>query len=576
VGPTPSADTETRASEVALDRTTWKRFVSAVRDLARSEVGGRAGLLLATLLLLMLAINALNVVNSYVGRDFMTAIERRSRAEFVSQALLYAGVFALSTLVAVLFRFVEERLGLLWRGWLTAQMVEHYLAGDAYLTLKERGEVTNPDQRIADDTRSFTTSTLSFALMFLNGTLTILAFSGVLWSISPLLFVVAVGYAGLGSALTVAFGRPLVRLNYDQSDREASFRADLVHVRENAESIALLRREGRLEARLARRLDALVANAKRIIAVNRNLSFFTTGYNYGIQLIPALIIGPLFIRGQVEFGVITQSAMAFSQLLGAFSLVVTQFQSISSYAAVLARLTSLVTRVDNAALPAASAPGSLEVEGRLAYEDLTLRSRRDGSVLVERLRVEVSRGARVLVTGPEDAQLALFRATAGLWDTGHGRIVRPPADRIMFLPERPYLPPGTLREVLLRTKHEQEVADPAIVAVLGVLGLEPLFARVGGLDAERDWGAALSLSEQQLVAVARVVLAAPSFAVFQSPGTTLGADALERVVVRLSGASAGCLVFGAHSGASDCWDAVLELRPGGAWAWQPAPKQGVA
>ena len=170
-----------------------------------------------------------------------------------------------------------------------------------------------------------------------------------LWSISPLLFVVAVGYAGLGSAFTLVFGRPLVRLNYDQSDREASFRADLVHVRENAESIALLRRQGRLGARLARRLDALLANARRIIAVNRNLSFFTTGYNYGIQLIPALIIGPLFIRGQVEFGVITQSAMAFSQLLGAFSLVVTQIQSLSSYAAVLARL-----RTRGGAAPGAS------------------------------------------------------------------------------------------------------------------------------------------------------------------------------------------------------------------------------
>jgi putative ATP-binding cassette transporter len=568
--------TRPRDPGVALDRTTWKRFVDVVRDLAHSDVGGRAGALFATLLLLMLGINALNVVNSYVGRDFITAIERRSRTDFVSQALLYAGVFALSTVVAVMFRFVEERLGLLWRRWLTAQMVEHYLAGDAYLRLKERGEVANADQRIADDTRSFTTSTLSFALMLLNGTFTILAFSGVLWSISPLLFVVAIGYAGLGSAFTLTFGRPLIRLNYDQSDREASLRADLVRVHENAESIALLRREGRLGALLARRLDELVANARRIIAVNRNLSFFTIGYNYGIQLIPALVIGPQFIRGQVEFGVITQSAMAFSHLLGAFSLVVTQIQSLSSYAAVLARLNTLATGVEDASEPAASKPASLEVEGRLAYEDVTLCSKRDGSVLVERLRVEVSRGTGVLVTGPPDAQLALFRATAGLWDLGTGRIVRPPTDRIMFLPERPYLPPGTLREVLLRTKHEREVADAAIVVVLGELGLESMLARVGGLDTECDWDDVLSLPEQQLVEVARVVLASPSFAVFHSPGTTLGAEALERVVVRLRAASVGCLVFAAPSGASEVWNAVLELRSGGAWAWQPAPKQGVA
>ena len=168
--------------------------------------------------------------------------------------------------------------------------------------------------------------------MSLNALFTIVAFSGVLWSISRLLFVVAVGYAALGSLCTVVLGGPLVRLNYDQSDREASFRAELVHVGQNAESVALLQLERRLGARLRKRLDALVANAKRIVAVNRNLGFFTTGYNYGIQIVPLVVVGPLFMRGRVDFGVVTQSVMAFSQLLGAFSLIVTQFQSISSYA----------------------------------------------------------------------------------------------------------------------------------------------------------------------------------------------------------------------------------------------------
>ena len=172
-------------------------------------------------------------------------------------------------------------------------------------------------------------------LVFLNGTFTILAFSGVMWSISPLLFAVAVGYAALGSGLTLVFGRPLLWLNYDQSDREASFRAELVHLRENAESVAVLRREGRIaRAAAAPGRRAGRTNLKRIIAVNRNLGFFTTGYNYLIQVIPILIVAPLFIRGQAEFGVISQSSMAFSHLIGAFSLIVTQFQQISSYAVV--------------------------------------------------------------------------------------------------------------------------------------------------------------------------------------------------------------------------------------------------
>jgi putative ATP-binding cassette transporter len=562
---TPVSDAEARAAEVSLDRRTWARFVGAVRDVATSEVGQRFRLLFAGLLVLMLALNGLNVVNSYVGRDFMTAIERRSSSEFVAKAFLYVGVFAASTVVAVFFRFIEERLGLLWREWLTRGSVDRYLEAGVYYHLKERGELGNPDQRLTDDIRSFTASTLSFVLMWLNGTFTILAFSGVMWSISPLLFLVAVAYAALGSALTILFGRSLVRLNYDQSDREASFRAGLVHVRENAESIALLQREGRLSGRLQLGLEALIANAKRIIGVNRNLSFFTTGYGYGIQIIPALIVGPLFIRGKVEFGVIMQSAMAFSHLIGAFSLVVTQFQSLSSYAAVLARLSAMVGAIEEARVPSGS-PIAYAEEAGLAYDELTLRSRRDGAILVDRLRVAVPRGSRVLVTGPEEAQVALFRATAGLWDAGEGRIVRPPVDRIMFLPERPYLPPGTLREVLLRTGREREAPDEEIVAVLRALDLEPVLARVGGLDVERDWDDVLSLGEQQLLAVARVRLAAPAFAVLQGLATTLSPELVARSLELLSDASITYLALGNADGSPDAYDAVLEparAAPGG-------------
>ena len=550
------------------DRETWRRFAGAVRDVLTSEVGPKVRWLFAGLFALSLAINGLNVVNSYVGRDFMTAIERRSSAEFVTMAFLYASVLGLSTVVAVFFRFIEERLGLIWREWLTRGAIDRYLGHGAYLRLRERGELANPDQRIADDTRSFTASTLSFMLMWLNGTFTILAFSGVLWSISPLLFGVAVVYAGAGSALTIAFGRPLVRLNYDQADREASFRAELVHLRENAESVALLQREGRLGARLRRRLGALIGNARRIVAVNRNLSFFTTGYAYGIQLIPALIIGPLFIRGEVEFGVITQSAMAFSHLLGAFSLVVTQYQGLSSYAAVLARLDALVAALEEARRPETSGIEWAEEPGRLAYEKLTLVSRRGGAVLVSGLEAAVPAGARVLVTGPEEAQFALFRATAGLWEGGKGRIVRPPAAHIMFLPERPYLPPGTLREVLLRTGRESQVADADVAAVLHALELDAVVARVGGLDVERDWDDVLSLSEQQLFAAARILLARSPFAVLQDLRTTLAPEQVERVLALCSAASIAVLAFGTPALLPEAWDAVLELRARGDWGWR--------
>src|SRR5262245_4863743 len=331
---------------VTLDRETRRRFVRVVREFLTSEVRWHAGGLLALLFGFALAVNGLNVVNSYVGRDFMTAISHRDHSGFVRQAVLYVAVFAASTAVAVLYRFTEERLGLFWRVWLTRRIVRRYLADRTYLHLKESATVGNPDQRIADDVRTFTSTTLSFTLMFLNGTLAVLSFSGVLWTISPLLFGVAVAYAAIGTLAAIYLGRPLVGLNYRQSDQEANFRADLIHVRENAESVALLRREGRLTARLLRRIDGLADNFRRITSVNRNLSFFTTGYNYLIQIIPTLIVAPLFIRGEVEFGVITQSAMAFAQLLGAFSLIINQVQSLSSFAAVIARLSALAEAVE--------------------------------------------------------------------------------------------------------------------------------------------------------------------------------------------------------------------------------------
>jgi putative ATP-binding cassette transporter len=320
----------------------FTRLFKAIVNFLRSSVGGKARLMLAALLILMLGINAMNVANSYVGRYFMSSIESRDTAGFVRFAWLYIAVFAGSTLAGVLFRFTEERLGLLWRDWLTRRITGIFIGQQLYLQLNGEDSVSNPDQRMTDDVRQLTTTTLSFVLMMLNATLTVISFSGVLWAISPKLFMIAVLYAAAGSGLAIWLGRPLVQLNYRQSDFEANFRAELIRTLEEGPEIAASGAEPSVRERLNHHIDGLVANLKRIMAVNRNLSFFTSGYNYLIQLIPVVVVAPLFIEGRVEFGVIGQSAMAFATLLGAFSLVITQFQAISSYAAVATRLCEFV------------------------------------------------------------------------------------------------------------------------------------------------------------------------------------------------------------------------------------------
>jgi vitamin B12/bleomycin/antimicrobial peptide transport system ATP-binding/permease protein len=338
-------------------KTTGRRFVRTVRNFAQSDVGWKAKLMFAALVLLLLAANALNVANSFVGRNFMTAIADRDMPGFIRQAFIYVGVFAALTFVAVISRFGEERLGLLWRDTMTRGIVRRYLADGNYQSLKLSGAVANPDQRISEDVRAFTVTSLSFTLMGLNSAFTIAAFSEVLWTISPLLFGVAVLYAAGGSLFTIVLGRPLIRLNYDQLDKEAGFRSELIHVRDNSEAIMQARDEESQTARLLTRLDDLVANFRKITSINRNVGFFTTGYNWLIQIIPALIIAPAFIEGKVEFGVITQSAMAFTALVAAFSLIVTQFQSLSSFAAVMARLSALAEVVGQQGDPLTSEPG---------------------------------------------------------------------------------------------------------------------------------------------------------------------------------------------------------------------------
>ena len=552
--------------KLQMIRLTWKRLLGALRMLVRSEQGPKAVMFAVTLVLLMVGINGLNVVNSFVGRYFMSAIENRDEGEFYRQALFYVGVFLASTVVLVFYRFTEERLGILWREQLTRRLTDAYLKDRTYYRLDSATGVANPDQRISEDVRAFTTTTLSFILLIVNGTLTAISFSGVLWTISPLLFGVAVAYAAVGSVLTIYLGKPLIRLNYNQLDMEANFRSDLIHVRENSESIALAHREGRFKARLNKRLDALTSNFRRLIRINRNLGFFTNGYNYFIQIIPALIIAPMFIAGTREFGVITQSTMAFATLVGAFSLIITQFQSISAFTAVVARLHTLSDAIEKTQRTTLCMIEVEESPDRVVYENVTMHSADWSRVLVSDLNLEIRRGSRWLVIGKDDApKVALFRATAGVWGCGAGRIIRPSLDDILFLPERPYLPPGTLREALLRTGMELVTSDAEIMEVLAKLGLQDVVNHANGLDTDQDWDDLLSIGEQHLLSISRIFLAKPAFVFLDRPGSSLPKSQISSILDMLTEQGIGAVVLSKNGESRLRFDAVLEIKAEGVW-----------
>jgi putative ATP-binding cassette transporter len=548
-------------------RQTYRRLLSSVALFLKSPAGGKARWLLAALLLLMVGINGMNVANSYVGRYFMSSIERRDSDGFVRFAWLYVGVFGGSVLVGVLFRFTEERLGLLWRDWLTRRITSLYIDQRIYLNLTGDDAISHPDQRMTEDVRQLTTSTLSFLLMILNGTMTVLSFSGVLWTISPKLFTVAVLYAVAGSVLTILLGRPLIRLNYCQADREADFRSELIHTRTNADGIALSGKEADIRERLLDRIDGLVGNLRHIISVNRNLSFFTSGYNYLIQLIPVLIVAPLFIRREVEFGVIGQSAMAFATLLGAFSLVITQFQAISSYASVISRLGEFVEATEKLAARREVTRIAITYRaGHFNFDHVTLISPTDDApVLVKDLNLRLDPGSLVRVCGSNRAgRTALFRAAAGLHECGTGSIERPPADQVAFLPEQPYLPPGTLRELLVPAGFSAEITDAQIQELLEKLGLGSVIKQNGSSDVPRNWQDSLSLQEEKLLAIARTLLAKPGFAFIDELESALNDADRRRLLDLLAASGITCVLFGGPAEGT-CRATCLELHGDGSW-----------
>ena len=521
---------------------------------------------LAALFLLMVLMNAMNVVNSFVLRDFLSAIQTRDGSRFAAFAWIYAAVFVISTGIAVSQRYAEERLGLLWRGWMTRRLTSIYIDGQIYLQLQSDTALTNPDQRISEDVRTLASTTLALAVMITNSTIAALSFAGVLWAISPTLFVVAIVYAAVGSAVTALLGRPLVQLNYQQADVEADFRGELVHVRQVGDAIALAGYEGRSRHRLFERIDRLVANFRKIISVNRNVGAFTTAYNYMIQLVPILIAAPLFMRGEAEFGVVGQSTMAFATMVTALSLIVTQIQSISAYAAVLRRLGEFASKASHSIEKRTERRiGCASEAGRFEFRNLTLQSSLDGEeVLLRDLNLTIDRGTRLLISGQHAAQQALFRAAAGMPIVGSGRVLRPSTGKVAYVPERPFLPFGTLREVLV-SPDDLATTDIEIWNVLKLLGLDGAIPRNEATPVPRNWHGLLSLKQEQLMAIARVILARPDFVLLDRPESSLDHTTELRVLKLLQRRGITCVSFSSQLPNPVLHDQCLEIEEDGTW-----------
>lgn len=516
-----------------IDRNVVRRFITLAAPFFRSNMRWRATAMVGLLLGLSLTMNGVGVVMSYIGRDFMTALQTKNTPLFYWKLGEYLMAFAIATPIVVFYTYTEQRLGLLWRRWLSHHILARYFSDRAYYRLNQRGDIDNPDQRLEEDVRSFCTQSLSVSLIFFNSTVQLLLWVYVLGLISGTLLIVAVVYPIVASIVTYYLGRPLISLNFAQLKKEADYRYKLINVRDSAESIAFYGREAREFTRTRQRLKVALNNLLQVINWNRRLQFFTTPYNYILTILPTVIVAPLFFQGQIEFGVIIQAGVATGYVINALSIVVNKFSELSFFAAVINRLGSLWEALEKVNQPLAAGERIKTSTGKdLVFKNVTILTPRREQSLIKNISFSFS-GSSLLLSGPSGSgKSSILRAIAGLWDTGSGQIVRPDLTNALFLPQRPYMVLGSLRSQLTYGIRGRVVLDRELLAALEIVRLTEMYNRVGGLDAVLDWPNILGTGEQQRLAFARLLLMKPSFA-FLDEATTAMDRTIEQELYRI-------------------------------------------
>ncbi|WP_336353354.1 ABC transporter ATP-binding protein/permease [Pseudomonas atacamensis] len=483
----------------------------------RSEEKGKAWTLLIAVIALTLFSVAISVwINSWY-KDFYNALQRKDEAAFWQLILYFCGIATVAILGAVYRLYLTQMLTIRWRAWLTEKHFKRWLDHKNYYQLEQGGYTDNPDQRISEDLNTYTANTLSLGLGLLRTIVSLVSFSIILWGVSGsievfgieipgYMFWCALLYAAVGSWLTHLIGRRLIGLNNKQQRFEADLRFSMVRVRENAESIALYNGEPNENRRLSNRFGLVWHNFWDIMRVSKRLTFFTSGYGQIAIIFPFVVAAPRYLSGKIELGELMQINSAFGNVQENFSWFITAYSDLAAWRATCDRLLSFRQAMsDNEQRTPA-----IDVQNQgsdLQVHNLGL-DLADGRHLLTDANMAVEPGERVMLSGRSGSgKSTLLRAMGHLWPAGHGNI-RLPAARYLFLPQKPYLPIGTLREALSYPQPGDTYAPERYAQVLETCRLPHL---VGRLDEANHWQRMLSPGEQQRLAFARALLYAPQW-----------------------------------------------------------------
>lgn len=521
----PRPDTHTLPTIPSMEmhatlKTIWR--IAAPYFSSADKWAGRG--LLAAIIAIELSTVGITVLLNQWNNRFYNALQDRNWDTFVSELIFFCVLAAAYIALAVYQLYLNQWLQIRWRKWLTAHYLEQWLHRATHYRMQLTGDAAdNPDQRLTEDVQVFVERTLSIGVGLLSSVVTLLSFVVILWGLSQAAPLVLFGgditipgylvwaaliYAVLGTWLTHLVGWPLIGLNFHQQRFEADFRFNLVRVRENSEQIALLTGEAAERARLNERFGRVVENFKRIMSRQKKLTAFTASYSQASVVFPFIMAAPAYFAGKIQLGALMQTASAFNSVQGALSFFITIYRQWAEWQSVVVRLDGFEQSILRARAMTADAPERSEGQQDAAITlhdlDLTLP---DGAPLVAARAITLDRDARILITGPSGSgKSTLFRAIAGIWPFGKGRIAIPQGASLMLLPQRPYFPTGALRDAIAYPAPPNAQDDAQLRQALTQVGLPALGAR---LDEHNHWNRTLSLGEQQRLGLARVLLQQP-------------------------------------------------------------------
>jgi putative ATP-binding cassette transporter len=527
---------------------TVREFTRIAVPYYRSEDRWAGRVLLFSVISLQLFQVWLNVRFNAWYNTFYTALQDKDWNTFIYQIGVFSVLAAFFIVSAVYQLYLQQWLQIRWRNWLTKRYVGRWLGQGTHYRMRLKGDqADNPDQRIADDVREFVDSTLNIGIALLGSIVTLVSFVVILWTLSsatPLmigsssfqipgyLVWAALIYAILGTWVTHLVGRPLIKLNFDQQRYEADFRFSLVRLRENAEEVTLLAGERAEEAHLRDRFGWVIRNWYGIMHRRKRLTFLTAGYSQVALIFPFIVVSPIYFFGQLTLGGLMQIVSAFGQVQSALSFFVTAYTSIADWKAVLNRLSGFEASIDWAEGLDRTAPrvGFLTDGGKaLLVEELAV-GLPNGQEIVRLKEFSIEPGERVLVSGPSGAgKTSLFRALGGVWPFGSGSIRVPKGASVLVLPQRPYLPLGSLRGALAYPGPQDAFSPEEIDDVLKAVGLGAFHDQ---LDETAYWADKLSGGEQQRLSIARALLQKPQW-LFLDEATAALDEASEAQLYRL-------------------------------------------